>query len=191
MKPLVINLLGGPGCGKSSMASSVFAWLKWNDINCELALEYAKEVVWENAESILSNQIYVFGQQHRRVFRLLSKVDVVITDSPLLLSIIYDAKKSKALKSLVLDEFHKCNNVTYFLTRKKKYNELGRLQKEAEAKEIDVQVKDLLKGYAIPFKEIDGVPENAQTIGTDIFKILRLEKNDLISPSLPVMVSCE
>lgn len=187
MKPLVVNLLGGPGCGKSSMASSVFAYLKWADVNCEMALEYAKEVVWEDAESILGNQIYVFGQQHRRVFRLLNKVDVVITDSPLLLSIIYDAESNKNLRNLVLNEWYKCNNLTYLLGRKKKYNRSGRLQNEKEAKVIDTRVKDLLRGYAIPFKEVDGVPENAQTIGDDILKVLK----GLTPTSIPLRIKGE
>lgn len=189
MKPLVINIIGGPGCGKSSMTASVFSFLKWHDVNCEMALEYAKEVVWSKTENLLKNQLFVFGQQHNRIYHLLDKVDVVITDSPLLLSIIYDSKKNLNLKSLVLDEFHKYNNMNYLLTRKKKYNQSGRLQTEHEAKQIDERLKSLLKMYAIPHKEIAGVPENAQLIGKDILKALTFRKNDLIPDSIPLMMS--
>jgi hypothetical protein len=191
MKPLVINIIGGPGCGKSSMTASVFSFLKWHDVNCEMALEYAKEVVWSKTENLLKNQLFVFGQQHNRIYHLLDKVDVVITDSPLLLSIIYDSKRNIHLKSLVLDEFHKYNNMNYLLTRKKKYNPNGRLQTENEAKHIDDQLRDLLKMYAIPYKEIAGVPENSQLIGKDILKALTFRKNDLIPDSIPLMISSE
>lgn len=191
MKPLVVNIIGGPGCGKSSMTASVFSFLKWHDVNCEMALEYAKEVVWSKTENLLKNQLFVFGQQHNRIYHLLDKVDVVITDSPLLLSIIYDTKKNLNLKSLVLDEFHKYNNINYLLTRKKKYNPSGRLQTEDEAKEIDDKLRNLLKMYAIPHKEIAGVPENAQLIGKDVMAALKFRKNDLIPPSIPLMMSTE
>ena len=191
MKPLVVNIIGGPGCGKSSMTASVFSYLKWNDVNCEMALEYAKEVVWAKAENLLRNQLFVFGQQHNRIYHLLDKVEVVITDSPLLLSIIYDTKRNPNLKALVLDEFSKYNNVNYLLTRKKKYNPSGRLQTEEEARGIDSELRELLKNYAIPHKEIAGLPENAQTIGKDILKLLSLEKGDLIPPTIPCMQSNE
>lgn len=191
MKPLVVNIIGGPGCGKSSMTASVFSFLKWHDVNCEMALEYAKEVVWSKTENLLKNQLFVFGQQHNRIYHLLDKVDVVITDSPLLLSIIYDSKRNLNLKSLVLDEFHKYNNMNYLLTRKKKYNPSGRLQTEEEAKKIDDKLRNLLKMYAIPHKEIAGVPENAQLIGKDVLKALTFRKNDLIPSSIPFMMSSE
>jgi hypothetical protein len=173
MKPIIVNILGGPGAGKSSMTASVFSYLKWHDVNCEMALEYAKEVVWSKTENLLKNQLFVFGQQHNRLYHLLDKVDVIITDSPLLLSIIYDAEQNVHLKSLVLDEFSKYNNMNYLLTRKKKYNPSGRLQTEDEAKQIDDRLRDLLKMYDIPYKEIAGVPENAQLIGKDVLKDLK------------------
>lgn len=55
-KTLVINLFGGPGAGKSTFCASVFADLKWRDINCEMALEYAKDRVWEGSFNVLENQ---------------------------------------------------------------------------------------------------------------------------------------
>lgn len=176
MKSLVVNLFGGPGCGKSSMCASVFSYLKWNDIDCEMALEYAKDCVWSNTKSLLKNQTFIFGQQHNRIFHLLGKVDVIVTDSPLLLSIIYDSSKNRNLKELILSEFRKLNNVNYLLLRRKKYNRNGRLQNEKQAKEIDNQLKELLNGYDIQFKEIVGVPENAALIGEDVIKLLKQKK---------------
>ena len=39
-KPLVINLIGGPGCGKSTVASGLFYALKKLQVNAELSLEW-------------------------------------------------------------------------------------------------------------------------------------------------------
>lgn len=41
---LVINFFGGPGCGKSTMASRLFSELKSKGVKCEYVTEYAKDV---------------------------------------------------------------------------------------------------------------------------------------------------
>ena len=101
-KTLVINLFGGPGVGKSTMCASIFSKLKILGFECEMATEYVKDIVWEESFKKLENQIYIFGKQHARVHRLLNKVDIVITDSPLLKSRVYDQDNNLALKNLVL-----------------------------------------------------------------------------------------
>ena len=102
---IVVNLFAGPGSGKSTTCAGVFAKLKLAGVNCEMALEYAKDKVWEESNKVLDDQIYVFGKQLHRIFRLKDKVDVVITDSPILLSIIYDKTGNKYFSDLVLNQF--------------------------------------------------------------------------------------
>lgn len=46
-KTIVINLIGDPGSGKSTIASGIFYNLKKNGIDCEMALEFAKDKVWD------------------------------------------------------------------------------------------------------------------------------------------------
>ena len=46
---IVINLFAGPGVGKSTTAARVFAELKLKGVNCEMALEFAKDKVWEES----------------------------------------------------------------------------------------------------------------------------------------------
>lgn len=40
---LVVNLLGGPGCGKSTGAAYIFSQLKMRNIDAELVTEFAKD----------------------------------------------------------------------------------------------------------------------------------------------------
>ena len=154
---IVVNLFAGPGSGKSTTCAGVFAKLKLAGVNCEMALEYAKDKVWEESNKVLDDQIYVFGKQLHRIFRLKDKVDVVITDSPILLSIIYDKTGNKYFSDLVLNQFNNFDNRNYFIERTTVYKPKGRLQTEDEAKEIDKVLLDLLKDCNI---EYDSVGKN-------------------------------
>ena len=84
---ICINLTAQPGAGKSTLAAATFAKLKMLGINCELVTEFAKDKVWENNKMALSNQIYIFAKQYYRMDRCAGKVDVIITDSPLTLTL--------------------------------------------------------------------------------------------------------
>ena len=87
---LIINLFGAPGAGKSTGAAYVFSQLKAAGVNAELVTEFAKDKVWEGTKAVFENQAYIFGKQYFRISRLEGKVDVVITDSPILLSAFYN-----------------------------------------------------------------------------------------------------
>lgn len=153
---LVVNLLGGPGCGKSTIAASIFSQLKWDEVNCEYASEYAKDLVWEHRHKTFENQIYIFGKQHHRIYRLAGQVDVIITDSPILLTPIYDGEKRESLKQLMFEEFNKFNNLNIVLTRRKKYNPKGRIHDEQGAKDIDLQIRQFLNENKVPYIEMNG-----------------------------------
>jgi hypothetical protein len=135
-----------------------------------MALEYAKDLVWEQSFKKLENQLYVFAKQQNRIFKLNSKVDVILTDSPLLLSIIYDAKNDDLFKQFILREHHKFNNFNIFLQRKKQYVQDGRIQTLEESIQIDNQIKDLLINNNIYFETIDAIPENIMLIVQKILK---------------------
>ena len=85
----VINFYGGPGSGKSTQASGLFYKMKAAGYSVELVNEFAKECVWEGNVPMLKDQLWVLAHQHRKLVRLRDKVDYIITDSPVLLSIVY------------------------------------------------------------------------------------------------------
>lgn len=173
MNPIVVNFFAGPGTGKSTMAATVFSQLKWNGINCELVTEYAKDKVWENSIHILDNQLYIFAKQYHKMYRLRDKVDVIITDSPLLLSLIYGDQKSKAFNDLVIEKFHEFDNLNYRLQRRKSYMTQGRMQTEDEAKQIDAQISMMLTKNSIDHIETAGIEENADKITQFILQKLK------------------
>lgn len=172
---LVINLFAGPGVGKSTTAAKVFAELKMKGINCEMALEFAKDKVWEESFRTMDDQIYIFGKQFHRIWRLKDKVDVIICDSPLPISIVYDKENSEAFHTLIMEQFNKFANVNYYIERSTEYQESGRVQTKEEAEKVDKIVLDVLNKYDIKYKSIN-IDGASDVITNDILTIKKLEK---------------
>ncbi len=163
-KTLIVNLYGGPGCGKSTIMSGLFEELKWKGIDCEMAHEYAKEQVWEKSFSTLDDQIYVFANQLHKVNRVDGQVDVIISDSPILLSLIYDKSGLKEFHDLVIavDKGHTSLNI--FLKRMKKYNPRGRIQNKEEAVQKDEDILGLLDKHSIDYSVMNGEKDSVAKI---------------------------
>ena len=167
-KTLYVNIFGAPGAGKSTISAGTFALLKLKGVNAELVTEYAKDVVWEEGFSKLENQIYIFGKQYQRLYRLNNKVDVAITDSPILLSTIYDNTDGPELKNLILATHNNMNTLNFFLNRVKKYNPSGRMQTEEESDAIAVRIKKMLDDNGIVYHELQGDEAAMRTIAAFI-----------------------
>lgn len=152
---LVVNMLAGPGAGKSTIAAGLFAALKLRNVNVELVTEYAKDRVWEEAFRTLDNQIYMFGKQHHRIWRILGKVDVIVTDSPMLLSLHYGKNLSSSFRQLVLEEHLKARSLNVYLERQKPYTPIGRVQTEDQARNIDKDIIEVLESNQLEYiKEV-------------------------------------
>jgi nicotinamide riboside kinase len=178
-KPIVVNFLGGPGCGKSTLCAGVYTKLKRAGVECELALEYAKDKVWEENLKVLENQVYVLGKQYQRIHRLVGKVDVVLTDSPLFLSLFYGKYSEEEFKPLVLQLFNQYDNINYFVERHEySYSSSGRYQSLEEALEIDAQIKELLKSNNIEYYIAESSDDNDYHISRSIINKLFIMKQN-------------
>ena len=152
---IVVNLFAGPGVGKSTNAAKIFADLKMKGVNCEMALEFAKDKVWEESFKTMDDQIYIFGKQFHKIWRLKDKVDVIICDSPLPISIVYAKENSEPFHALIMEQFNKFKNLNFYLKRSANYQSEGRIQTEEEAKKIDDVVRNVLVDNKIPFVTLD------------------------------------
>lgn len=142
----VINMFGGSGIGKSTVAAKLFHDLKVMGKEVELVPEYAKEMVWEGRQPILDEQLYVFAKQYRRLSRLIGKVEYIITDSPITLGIVYtNPDYFKNLAPLIIEAHDSFNNINIVLERVSGYNNHGRQQTENEARLIDGKIRLMLE----------------------------------------------
>lgn len=155
MNTFVINFLGGPGAGKSTMAARVFAILKEKGHSVELATEYAKDMVWQESNHVLNNQVYIFGKQHNRIWRLYNKVKFIVTDAPLINSVIY-GDTTDEFKAFVRAEIFKFNHINFYLDRNFSYDPQGRMQTEDEAEAIDdMVINELERSNASYFRVLN------------------------------------
>lgn len=175
-RKLVINLFGGAGAGKSLSAAGIFSLLKLHGINCELVTEFAKSLVWKDNTSGLEDQIYILGNQYHDMYVLKDKVDVIITDSPLLLNLLY-GKDSKSHIKLTLELFNGFDNLNYYVNRVKEYNKIGRVQTETEALNIDHKCKEMLNKHKIKYKQINGDFNGINEIVKDVLNIQKIQNN--------------
>ena len=177
-KPLVINLFGAPGAGKSTGAAIVFAELKKRGVNAELVTEFAKDKTWEHNAMALGCQEYIFGKQSYRLARCRADVDVIVTDSPLPLSLLYVSDPALlsdgAFQKVVMNVFNSYNNLNYYVNRVKPYNPKGRNQTEAESDALAAPLKSLLELNGIEHTDINGDDEGYATVVEEVAERLGL-----------------
>lgn len=181
---LVVNLIGGQGSGKSTMMADLFAWLKWHNIDSEMCSEFAKELVWESRQETFKDELYIFAKQNHRLFRCNGKVDVIITDRPLIMSIVYnrfygDSNKNDwndAYENIVRETFNQYNNLNILLNRVKPFNPNGRNESQETAKEFDKLFKESLDELGINYLIYDGCEDSVESIGNEILKAINIIK---------------
>lgn len=170
-KTIVVNLIGGPGAGKSTFATMLFTKLKMRGMSCEYVEEFAKKLVWEGNDMAIKNQLYIFANQDYSLYRVKGKVDVLITDSPLLLSIYYNDVlpeeykcKKETFDKMVIDRYNSYENLLFYLERNFPYVKEGRYQSEEESIVVNDKLKQMLKELDIDYTKINSSEESADKV---------------------------
>jgi len=177
---VIVNFFAGSGAGKSTQAAGLFYTLKTSGYNCELINEYAKTCTWEKNWTALNNQFLVSAKQNYKQDMLIGQVDAIITDSPILLGLLYNKESNDDIRQtfneLLIKLFRRNHNITFYIERQCAYNPCGRNQTEEEAKAIDMKVLEMLKQYDIPYITIKGNPEGLQNIADIVRKEIERAK---------------
>lgn len=107
--------------------------------------------------------------------RCRDKVDVIVTDSPLPLSIFYNRSEvlGEDFNKTIMNCFDSFDNISYLPLRDKPYNPKGRLQTEAESDAFKEPLVNLLKSRNIKYETAKGnVDEYDKIADYVIHKIL-------------------
>ena len=149
---LVINLFGAPGAGKSTEAARWYVALKDEGYNAELVRETAKTACWEGtlAAGNKTPFYYVAQQAHAQEI-LRGKVDVIVTDAPLLQHAVYADYTISGQDQVFVDIFNGFININFFIPRGKPYNPKGRTQSSEQSMRLQDQILDLLNNYGVSF----------------------------------------
>ena len=151
----VVNFLAGPCSGKSTLCAGLFHEMKRSNLNVEYVHEWAKELTWDERFKCLTDQISILGHQNNMMQRLKGKVDWVVTDTCLLLALMYvKPDYYKNFEPLLLEVYSSYNNINLFIDRPDFYTEVGRNQTFEESKAVDVMVLNLLDKHGIPYVRV-------------------------------------
>ena len=166
----IINLFAGPGTGKTSIAAGVLYELKKRHISCDAPYEFPKVLAWDDNQSAIKDQLYVLANQHRGIVQSFGKVEYIVMDSPILLSLIYknyyngteypSSLYTELFDKMVLDIHSQYENLNIVLKRGMGvFNKTERYQDLGQSIELDYMIMDTLDKNKIPYIELE-VDEN-------------------------------
>lgn len=152
-------MFGGSGIGKSTTAAGLYHQMKLDGHNVELVREYVKGWAWAGTKVNTYDQVYIFGKQARSEYMLYEKVDYIITDSPILLSPVYDLfyngedamVQDSAFRFIKKAEKNGVQHINFLLDRQKPFNPEGRYETEEQARAVDIYVKKFLDSNSVPY----------------------------------------
>ncbi len=165
---LRINFYGGPGVGKSSLAAKVYAELsRASVVSIELVQEFCKQFAYEGKKLDVFDQVYTFGAQlwsEHRLFR--AGIDVIVTDSPVLLQCVYtailDEKIADHLIQIGLNFEEQHRSLNFLVQRKIPYRRQGRFENESDLQKLDERIAKAIEKFNFPFIVVD--PDEIETI---------------------------
>lgn len=149
----IINLFGGAGSGKSTIAAELFATMKKRGMSVDLVTEVAKDIVHEGRmDNMMYCQDKISADQNFRQYRVNGQYEYIITDSPVLLGIFYTPDNYyPSFQRLVIEKFQSYNNINVYLDRTAKYDPRGRYQDEDGANKLSETILNYLKNEGIDF----------------------------------------
>jgi len=167
----IINVISGPGSGKTTICALIFAKLKISGYVTEYVQEYPKTLVWMKDYDTLNNQYFVSSKQVNLFKSMNTKVDFIVTDGSILHGLYYNRHNKhntsniEKTEKFIIDSYNEFHNINIFLDRGEfDYETDGRIQTETEAREIDVILMHMLKQNGIPFERFVSSPDSIDPI---------------------------
>jgi ABC-type oligopeptide transport system ATPase subunit len=154
----VINIIGGPGSGKSLIAAAIILYLHLHNKTVETIPDYAKSLVWQQNHEVLKNQYFIAQRQFEMLNLLDGQVQYLITECSLPQVLYYNENYADNIcdiaktRAQILEWYGQHDNANIFVERgDKKYVHTGRFQDEDQARDIDRGLHALLEREGLPF----------------------------------------
>lgn len=153
-----INLVSGACGGKSLTATNVRSQLGFKGYDIELVEEVIKDWTYIPRVPTSTDSFWLqASQMQKEDIRLRAGVDLIVSDSPVMLQWFYARYHKAPLQAamyLAATEFEQLYpSIHIFIDREDKfYNEVGRYEKLQEAKQIDFAIKTLFRGSKVEFE---------------------------------------
>ena len=170
-----INIYGGPGVGKSTLAARIYSDLRRNFVSVELVQEVVKQYVYAGRVLKPWDYVHTFGQQFEaELLPLSAGVKTIVTDSPLFLQCIYAYEcGSPVYEQLVdicriFDEEYSVRNLLVLRSGSTPYETLGRWQDKGEAIKTDKMVRDALDRHLIDYIPINPMDDGDYNFCMDL-----------------------
>lgn len=160
---VLINILGSPCSGKSTLAAKLFSKLKEMGADAEYTQEYVKQFTYEKRKINKYTQYFIFGTECMNQSRLFNSVSISISDSAVAMTGFYNNLYNNGDNSL--DEackafYRKAEDdgiiiLNFFLPMRKNYNPKGRFQTREEAQQIDRDMRAWLTSQGYKYELLD------------------------------------
>jgi nicotinamide riboside kinase len=162
MKTKVINFVGAPSVGKTTMSALIFAELKHMHKTAELVQEYAKILVWQQRFEELDNQYQVSMEQYKMLKAVDGKVEYAVMDSPLFVGMFYNRTYEtnvcnvEKTEAMILSKMAEFENIYIYLERNEEfpYEKQGRVHNEEQSRQIEKQMLELLEEHNIKYLRV-------------------------------------
>lgn len=159
---IVINLFGASCVGKSTTAAALFAELKRQGYHTELIREYVKGWAHLGLTPSGYDQVYLFGKQARFESQLYGKMEVLVTDSPLLISGFYEnwhlnreISTPSILNFIKYAEEQGVIYVNFWLEKYGHFDTRGRFESEESSKAVHRAMRPWLENLGIRLTTVD------------------------------------
>lgn len=158
-RTIVIELYSGPSGGKSTEAADLYAALKRRKVDAELSREYVKRWALKGYPVEALDEFYIFGKQVHEESDLLGRVDVVVTDRPVMLSIVYAqlyctdtircgiTQAVRSYYAATAEQGHR--RIAVLLPRRHRYRSEGRFEDEDQARLVDATIENVVGNWEL------------------------------------------
>ena len=156
----VVNFIGAPSVGKSTMSSLVYAEMKMLHKSVEIVPEVAKWLIYKDQIEKLNDQYFVSSKQYKQVKALDGKIEYVIGDSGIISGLYYNRAYSNNMsdisktEQMILSKNNEFQNIYIFIEKNTDfaYENEGRIHTEEQSNIIQLELKEMLNELNLPYK---------------------------------------